>query len=88
MSYVNVKNLNGTSGRLPDGASSWKEYWENETGRKFGRCSCKGCGNTAEVGAHVQKSNSSDRKWYIVPLCKGDNNKSSDEIFEVKSEDL
>lgn len=55
-SYVEVKNLNGTSGRVPNDAATWKEFWENETGRKFGMCSCKDCTSRAEVGAHVQKA--------------------------------
>ena len=87
-SYVEVKNLNGTSGRVPNGATTWKEFWENETGRKFGMCSCKDCTSRADVGAHVQKSDSTDHKWYIVPLCKADNNKASWEHFEVKAADL
>lgn len=41
-SYVEVKNLNGTSGRVPNDAATWKEFWEDETGRKFGMCSCNG----------------------------------------------
>ena len=82
------RNLNGTSGRVPNDAATWKEFWENETGRKFGTCSCKDCTSRAEVGAHVQKSDSTDHKWYIVPLCKADNNKASLEHFEVKAADL
>lgn len=34
-SYVEVKNLNGTSGRVPNDAATWKEFWEDETGRKL-----------------------------------------------------
>ena len=69
-------------------SQTWKEFWEDETGRKFGMCSCKDCTSRAEVGAHVQKSDSTDHKWYIVPLCKADNNKASWEHFEVKTADL
>ncbi len=31
------------------------------------------------VGAHVQNVNSTDNKWYIIPLCK-EHNKSQGEI--------
>jgi len=83
-----VKNLNGTSGRLPAGYASWKEWWEAQTGRKFSSCSCSGCSAAAVVGAHVQKSGVSDMRWYIVPLCRSCNGKPSSEVFEVRDYDL
>ena len=45
---------------------------------------CPACGSPfVEVGAHVQKHNSSDKNWYIVPLCKACNNKSSSTILDI-----
>lgn len=35
-----------------------------------------------------KKADSTDHKWYIVSLCKADNNKASWEHFEVKAADL
>jgi hypothetical protein len=29
--------------------------------------------STPDVGAHVQKDNSSDNNWYIIPLCREHN---------------
>ena len=82
-----VKNLHGTSDNSPPiGYSTWKEWWEHKKGKKFYYCSNSVCLNKAEVGAHVQKHSSSDRKWYIVPLCIMCNKKTDE--FEVSDNDL
>ena len=79
---VKVKNLNGTSdNKAPAEYSSWLEFWEKKAGKKAGECGH--CTADAEVGAHVQKADSSDKSWYIVPLCKTCNKKSSSEEFTV-----
>lgn len=83
-----VKNLNGTSDNDPPyGYDSWKEFWEDKTGRSFGTCSCKGCDKVAVHGSHVQKVNG-DGKWYIVPLCDTCNVGKKDIEFEVRDNDL
>ena len=86
---INVKNLNGTADNGPrsKGVSSWREFWESRKGHSFGKCSCSGCSNFADVGAHVQKCDQSDRRWYIVPLCASCNGKR-DTFFSVHSNDL
>lgn len=83
-----VHNLNDTSDSMPrDGSSTWKEFWENHSGRKFGQCSASDCMKMAEVGAHVAKSGSNTSKeWYIVPLCSRCNHRTGD--FFVDSDDL
>lgn len=85
-----VKNLNGTDGNTPGskGYATWKEFWEGETGKKFSTCSCSGCNASAKVGAHVQKYNVADNKWYIVPLCISCNVSKKDQVFEVRDSDL
>lgn len=84
-----VKNLNGTADNKPrNGCSTWKEFWETKTERKFGTCSCNGCLSRAEVGAHVQKVDPNDKKWYIVSLCNSCNNSKNGEVFEVRDYDL
>lgn len=86
---VKVKNLNGTSDNNPPSPYlTWKEWWEDKKGRKVGICSCEGCLNRAEVGAHVQKANVSDRKWYIVPLCTRCNVSKKNVEFSVNENDL
>ena len=80
-----VKNLNGTSdNKVPQGYTSWLNFWEKKTGKTPDKCGH--CKNKATVGAHVQKADSSDMKWYIVPLCYQCNNKPSNEEFMVYEE--
>lgn len=86
---IRVKNLHHTSNRVPDGYSSWKDYWEKKTGRKWPRlCSHEGCYEEAVVGAHVKKVNSNDNRWYIVPLCSTHNSFYYDVEFWVNESDL
>ena len=73
-----VKNLNGTSGKTCScpGCSSWLEHWERKTGQRALLCAACGCTNFAEVGGHVIKKDGNDFSHYIVPLCKGCNNRT------------
>ena len=48
---------------------SWLKYWEDATGKKAFFCHNSSCYATATDGAHVQLADSTNRKWYIVPLC-------------------
>lgn len=61
-----IKNINGTSERLPCGYSSWQDFWEKKTGLK-----AKG-----DVGGHVKKVDSSDNSWYIADITYAQNNKT------------
>ncbi len=71
---MKVKNVPGSS-RFPKprGYNSWLEYWSAHKGYTSPFCSAYGCYSTGLVGAHVQKVNSMDLSWYIVPLCKSCN---------------
>lgn len=64
-----VKNINGTSDR-DCACGSWLKHWENFSGDKAYYCSELNCFDKDLVGAHVQKANSNDDYWYIVPLCR------------------
>lgn len=84
---MRVKNINGTSDNTCK-CGSWLEHW-----KKFGDqvlptyCSEIKCTGKPEVGAHVQKDNSTDSSWYIVPLCKthnGETGKSMEIVNSVK----
>ena len=79
-----VKNVNGSSHFAnPAGYDSWLDYWEDKSGKTAKRCSATDChllGRSNLVGAHVQKVNSYDNNWYIVPLCRGCNNRT-DEFY-------
>lgn len=83
-----VKNLNDTFDRIPSTGNSWRQFWEEKSGKKIDKCSRRGCAKKATDGAHVQKADSDDRRWYIVPLCHECNMKPSSEEFYVDEEDL
>lgn len=73
---MKVKNIKGTS---PNDCScgSWLDHWKKFSGRQLPTyCSEKSCIGKPEVGAHVQKDSSSDRNWYIIPLCAKHNAKA------------
>ena len=70
-----VKNINGTSANsCPCG--SWLKHWRKISGSTPSSCSVVGCWSTADVGAHVQKDSSTDKAWYIVPMCTKHNAKT------------
>lgn len=69
---MKVKNINGTSQNTCK-CGSWLEHWKNFSGQSYTYCPVEGCLKKIEVGAHVQKDSTTDRKWYIVPFCKTHN---------------
>lgn len=73
---MKVNNINGTSYTTCK-CGSWLDHWKNFSRQVVPNyCPTYGCIERPEVGAHVQKENSSDRSWYIVPLCKKCNAKT------------
>jgi hypothetical protein len=79
-----VKNINGTSDTTCK-CGSWLKHWENFSKQKAGLCSQITCTKSATVGAHVQKADSSDNKWYIIPLCADHNVLRNQEISIMDS---
>jgi hypothetical protein len=75
-----VKNINGTSDNTCK-CGSWLRHWEIFSNQKASFCSESACTKGATVGAHVQKSDSTDNKWYIVPLCGDHNALKGQEIY-------
>jgi hypothetical protein len=74
-----IKNINGTSDYSCK-CGTWLKHWSNFSKQPTPQyCVEKTCRNTDLLGAHVQKANSSDSNWYIVPLCNS-HNKSSGEL--------
>ena len=68
-----VTNINGTSANRCE-CVSWLEHWKNFSGGGTpASCSEEGCTEKPEFGAHVQRAGSTDRSWYIVPLCRRHN---------------
>jgi hypothetical protein len=73
---MKVKNINGTSQNICS-CGSWLDHWKNFSGKSLpAQCPEASCKETPEVGAHVQKDDSSDSNWYIIPLCKTHNNQT------------
>jgi hypothetical protein len=67
-----IKNINGTSDTLCK-CGSWLQHWRNFSGQIISYCSVEYCINRDLVGAHVQRADSTDKSWYIVPLCQKHN---------------
>lgn len=81
------KNKGGTSFRYNCKCGSWKNHWENFSGRSLykQKCSLLGCSNYAEQAAHVFCSNSKVGKFeWLVPLCKNCNHPSNEDFFSLK----
>jgi uncharacterized protein YmfQ (DUF2313 family) len=71
---MKVKNVNGSSRfPAPSGYNSWLDYWEKQTGVSKSVCGVTGCSNKDLVGAHVQKAGSTDKSYYITPICRACN---------------
>jgi len=84
---MKVKNINGTSDATCK-CDSWLKHWETYGGGTSGLCAEKSCTTKAEIGAHVQKADGNDNKWYIVPLCKKHNGLHGQEIEIMDSTKL
>ncbi len=84
---MRVKNINGTSYSTCK-CGSWLNHWKKFSGQSLSKyCSEKSCTKKPEVGAHIQKDNSTDSSWYIVPFCSthnGETGKSLDIMDSVK----
>ena len=77
---MKIKNINGTS-QNKCVCGSWMKHWEKFSGQKVTYCPVTTCLDIDLVGAHVQKANSSDDKWYIYPLCSAHNKSTG--VLEV-----
>ena len=73
-----VCNVVGSSNDKPRGASSWMNFWENETGEKWPK-KCAICPKSFEesrsCGGHIHiKGKGAREKQFIIPICVGCNN--------------
>ncbi len=69
---MKIKNINGTS-QSTCACGSWLKHWEKFSGQTAEYCPVAGCSNKDLAGAHVQKAEGWDDKWYILPLCSAHN---------------
>jgi len=96
---IKVKNINGTGKNARQISGSWLEFWEKQQGKEASKClaydedlsrdknKCYLCGGTNNLeGGHVKKVNSSDGRWYILPICRSHNHLNDE--FWAKEEDL
>lgn len=85
---MKVRNINGTS-QSTCKCGSWLKHWLNFSGQTLpDYCSEVNCYNEPEEGAHVQKDSPTDKRWYIVPLCKTHNAKKGETITIIDSIEL
>lgn len=60
-----VSHVVGSSGQH----NNWKKYWCDHTDRKWPKsCKIQGCGNSAEVGAHMYVKGK--HQTFIIPACQ------------------
>lgn len=77
---MKINNINGTSDNTCK-CGSWLNHWKNYSGQSLpSYCPEEKCTQKPEVGAHVQRDSSSDRSWYIVPLCKAHNARTGESL--------
>ncbi len=80
---MKVKNITA----LPHygcGCGTWLKHWEKFSAKKSAQCAVPDCNTVAAVGAHIQKANTDDEAWYVVPLCQT-HSESVDEM-EISAE--
>lgn len=84
---MKIRNIKGSSkvSESPKRFTSWLKFWEhfaNFTLEEKKLYKCPACGKSFYRenfdGCHVQKVDSSDQKWYIVPLCDSCNHRTDE----------
>ncbi len=79
-----VTNLRGTS-ELECKCGSWLAHWRIGAGSLRATCAVFGCGDEAEVGAHVVSADGrTDRQFWIAPFCRAHNIHTNDRIMYLK----
>lgn len=88
MSFIDVKNKKGTSGKTPPvGYESWLDFWEKKKRRKASKCEVFHCNGSPDLGGHVIRAREGSKE-YILPMCSSCNNKPEDEVFKAWDTDL
>lgn len=84
MKIKNVKGSSKVSPNPPVGYDSWLHYWEFNYGNSLKgiKFACPACGirfsRDRFDGCHVQKVGTTDKKWYIMPLCDSCNHRTDE----------
>ena len=70
---MRIRNIDGTSDTACT-CGSWLDHWKSFSGCTVPlSCPVDRCGRVDLVGAHVQKADGMDGRWYIYPLCSAHN---------------
>ena len=78
---MKIRNINGTSQKTCK-CGSWLKHWETFSRQTASSCGVITCIEKDLEGAHVQKGDSDDQKWYIYPLC-GEHNAARGQTLDV-----
>ena len=74
-----ISHVVGSSPQKAPGGGSWKNYWGQRSGRKWpDNCQIKGCGNSADLGAHIYIKRQGLQENFILPACSACNNSKED----------
>jgi hypothetical protein len=93
---IKVQNLNGSGKNTPSPSckcDSWIDHWNNNRYQTENKIAgwCRSCREKVKssdlIGGHVFKTNSTDEKYYITPICYSCNN-TKDKNFNVELDDL
>ena len=60
---------------------NWLQHWKVRSRGIVRLCVVEDCCNFDLVGSHIQKVDSTDKKIYIIPLCK--EHSESTEVMEI-----
>ena len=96
MKIQNIKGSSKVSEKPPKDYASWLDYWEKNTkftlkeGYKYKCPACRKAFERANFdGCHVQKVDSTDQKWYIIPLCDSCNHRTdTPDIGDIRLVDV
>ena len=76
-----IQNIRGTRDCLPQGYSSWKEFYRSHATAWPRSCRVYGCGDNAYGGAHVAVYG--EEGVFIVPMCRRHNSAYNDDVLPV-----
>jgi len=78
---MKVNNINGTS-ETTCACGSWLDHWKKFSGQTLPQfCPQVKCTEKPEVGTHVQKDSTTDKNWYIIPLCSTHNGETGNSLI-------
>lgn len=81
---MRVKNIQNTSS-LRCKCTNWLDHWMRFTNKRIvPQCSAYNCASKSILGGHVIKCASTDKNWYIIPLCVKHNSSQLTDCYQLK----